>query len=109
MISGVKVNLTKRVQTPLGFRYCPVVESANGRIKPDYVCVNGQNERHTEGAYYLDWNEGKTRKRLSVGKDAAQARARQLNKQAELNAIANGVTISITQTQSDSKAEAMPY
>jgi hypothetical protein len=37
-----EVNLTKRVQTPQGMRYCPVVLSANGRVKPDAVLVNGK-------------------------------------------------------------------
>jgi hypothetical protein len=32
-----EVNLTKRIQTAQGSRYCPVVLSANGRIKPDFV------------------------------------------------------------------------
>ena len=35
-------NVTKRVQTEKGLRYCPVVLSANGRIKPDVVLVNGK-------------------------------------------------------------------
>ena len=41
-----EVNLTKRVQTSKGLRYCPVVLSANGRVKPDWVKVNG-NPRDT--------------------------------------------------------------
>jgi hypothetical protein len=57
------------------------------------VIVNGQKERHPEGAYYLDWYEGSKRKRLSVGNDAANAYARKLRKQAELNAIAQGIPI----------------
>jgi hypothetical protein len=40
------VNLTKRVQTSKGLRYCPVALSTNGRVKPDFVIVNGQQERH---------------------------------------------------------------
>lgn len=44
-----EVNLTKRVETTLGSRYCPVVLSANGRVKPDTVLVNGKPERHPEG------------------------------------------------------------
>ena len=57
-----------------GMRYCPVVLSANGRVKPDLVLVNGQQERHPEGAYYLEWRENGRRVRLSVGKDAAGCR-----------------------------------
>jgi integrase/recombinase XerD len=88
-----QVNLTKRIQTGQGLRYCPVVLSANGRVKPDAVMVNGKPERHTEGAYYLEWSEGSKRVRLSVGKDAADADARRRRKAAELNAVNNGAAI----------------
>jgi len=88
-----EVNLTKRVQTSKGSRYCPVALSANGRVKPDVVIVNGQQERHPEGAYYLEWREHGTRVRLSVGKDAAGASARRQRKEAELNAMNNGVAV----------------
>jgi len=88
-----EVNLTKRVQTPQGMRYCAVVLSANGRVKPDVVMVNGKPERHTEGAYYLEWREGAKRVRLSVGKDAADASARRMRKEAELSAVNNGAAI----------------
>lgn len=49
-----EVNLTKRVQTPHGWRYCRVQLSANGRVKPDVVVVNGREERHQEGR--IIWN-----------------------------------------------------
>jgi integrase/recombinase XerD len=92
-VANRQVNLTKRVQTPLGMRYCAVVLSANGRTKPDHVHVNGHQERHPEGAYYLEWREGTKRVRLSVGKDAQDAETRRLRKEAELNAINNGVSV----------------
>jgi integrase/recombinase XerD len=88
-----EVNLTKRVQTPHGTRYCRVVLSANGRVKPDLVIVNGKEERHAEGAYYLEWRDGAKRVRLSVGKDAADASARRLRKEAELNPVNNGIAV----------------
>jgi integrase/recombinase XerD len=88
-----QVNLTKRVRTSKGLRYCPVVLSANGRVKPNAVLVNGKQETHTEGAYYLDWSEGSKRVRLSVGKDASDASARRLRKEAELNAVNNGAAL----------------
>jgi len=69
-----EVNVTKRVKTPQGLRYCPVVLSANGRIRPDWVLLNGAEGRYPEGAYYLEWREGPKRTRLSVGKDPATAR-----------------------------------
>src|ERR1700726_2431251 len=88
-----EVNVTKRVQTAKGSRYCTVVLSANGRIKPAVVLVNGREERHSEGAYYLEWRDGAKRIRLSVGKNAADAGARRQRKEAELNALNNGVTV----------------
>lgn len=88
-----EVNLTKRVQTPRGTRYCPVVLASNGRIRPDLVLVNGQPERHPEGAYYLEWREKGHRVRLSVGKDAQDAAARRQRKEAELHALNNGVPV----------------
>ena len=88
-----EVNLTKRVQTPKGMRYCPVVLSPNGRVKPDLVLLNGKPEKHPEGAYYLEWREQGKRVRLSVGKDAQDAAARRQRKEAELNALNNGVPV----------------
>jgi integrase/recombinase XerD len=88
-----EVNVTKRIKTAQGLRYCSVVLSANGRIKPDVVLVNGREERHPEGAYYLEWREGSKRIRLSIGKDASTATARRLQKEAELNARNNGVAV----------------
>jgi integrase/recombinase XerD len=88
-----EVNLTKRVQTSKGLRYCPVALSPNGRVKPDLVLVNGRPERHSEGAYYLEWREKGRRVRLSVGKDAQDAAARRQRKEAELNALNNGVSV----------------
>jgi integrase/recombinase XerD len=88
-----ELNLTKRVQTSKGLRYCPVALSPNGRVKPDLVLVNGRPERHSEGAYYLEWREKGRRVRLSVGKDAQDAAARRQRKEAELNALNNGVSV----------------
>jgi site-specific recombinase XerD len=80
-----EVNLTKRIRTSAGLRYCPVVVSANGRVKRDAVLVNGKPERHPEGAYYIEWHGDGKRIRLSVGKDAADASAMRLRKETELN------------------------
>ncbi len=90
---GYSVNLTKRVQTGEGMRYCPVAQSPNGRVKPDLVVVSGQQERHPEGAYYLEWREDGRRIRLSVGKDPQDAAARRQRKEAELNALNSGVSV----------------
>ncbi len=87
------VNLTKRVMVNGGLRYCPVVEAANGRIRPDVVMVDGTEERHPEGSYYIDYREGEKRVRTSVGKNASDAQAARRAKQAELNAVKAGLEI----------------
>ncbi|ERR1700723_2939085 len=82
-----EVNLTKRVQTLQGMQYRRVVLSANGRVKPDLVVVNGKPESHKEYAYHLEGREGAKRVRFSVGKDPSDATARRLRKEAGLNAV----------------------
>jgi integrase/recombinase XerD len=88
-----QVNLTKRAKTESGLRYCPVVLAANGRIRPNYVLVDGKQEVHSEGEYYLEWRNGARRVRVSVGKDVADAASKRHRKEAELNAVNSGVTV----------------
>jgi len=90
----MQVNITKRIDTPEGKRYCRVVIGPNGRIKPDWVMVNDRQEKHPEGAYYLDWNEDGKRRRMSVGNDAASAYNSRVRKQRELDATAAGLFVS---------------
>lgn len=89
------VSLTKRVNLEgiEGARYCPVVMAANGRVKQDYVEVDGHQEFHKEGAYYLSWYEGKKLKRVSVGTDATTAGARQHRQESILAARATGLIV----------------
>ena len=87
------VNLTKRVHIGGELRYCPVILSANGRVKPDWVVVDGHQERHVEGAYYLDWREGSRRVRKSVGKDASSAAAARFRQEQLLANKAAGIKV----------------
>src|SRR5438045_321486 len=88
-----EVNLTKRIKTPQGWRFCPVILAPNGRLRSDVVLVGGNEEKHPEGAFYLEWREGSKRIRLSVGKNAADAVTKKLRKAAALNAQNNGLTL----------------
>lgn len=88
-----QVNITKRVKTPQGLRFCPAVISANGRVKPDWVIVAAKEERHPEGAYYLEWYDGRRRVRLSVGKDSATAAARRHRQEQVLASKAAGIEL----------------
>jgi hypothetical protein len=89
----MEVNLTKRIDTPEGRRFCPVVLGAGGRVKADWVMVSGREERHPEGTYYIDWTEDGTRRRTSVGTDATVAYNSRNRKQSELEAIAQGLVV----------------
>ncbi len=49
-----KFSICKCVKTAKGWRYCRPVYSANNKIKPNVVIVDGKEELHPEGAYYLN-------------------------------------------------------
>ena len=89
----MEVNLTKRIDTPEGRRFCPVIFGAGGRVKPDWVLVNGREEKHPEGGYYLDWREDGIRRRMAVGAYATAAYNGRNRKQSELEAIAQGLIV----------------
>ena len=85
------VNLTKRITTPDGLRFCPVVRSANGRIKANAVLVEQSEEHHPEGSYYIEWYDGDKRLRRSVGKNALAAEAKRHQQEQMLVAKADGL------------------
>ncbi len=87
----MQVNITKRIDTLEGRRYCPILIDLNGHVQADWVTVNGHQERHPEGTYYLDWSEDGKRRRISVGSDAIAAHKSCTRKQRELNAIEPGL------------------
>jgi integrase len=91
---NLSVNLTKRVTTPDGQRFYTAMVSPNGRIKPDWVWMDGKEVRCPKGTYYIDYTDpsGK-RVRISVGALAAEAQATRLRKEAELRAIAQGLNV----------------
>jgi integrase/recombinase XerD len=72
-----RVNLTKYVKVrgaaSVTWRFCPVVHTSNGRIRPDYVLIDGRPELHKEGAYYIEWYRDGRRYRESVGKSPSEA------------------------------------
>ena len=45
-----EVNLTKRIKTPQGWRFCPVVLAPNGRLRSDVVLVGGNEEKRARHA-----------------------------------------------------------
>jgi integrase/recombinase XerD len=89
----MEVNITKRIDTPDGRRFCRVIFTPNGRIKPAWVEVDERQEKHPEGAYYLDWTEDGQRRRMAVGSDATAAYNSFKRKRSEFGAIAQGLVI----------------
>lgn len=85
------VNLTKRVKTASGPRFCTVVRAANGRIKANYVEIAGREEHHPEGSYYIEWWDGDKRLRRSVGKNALAAEAKRHQQEQTLTAKVAGL------------------
>jgi integrase/recombinase XerD len=85
------VNLTKRISTPNGLRFCPVARSANGRIKAQVVLIEGREESHPEGSYYIEWYDGNKRLRRSVGKNSLAAEAKRHQQEQMLTAKADGL------------------
>jgi len=83
----------KKIQTAEGLRWCPVVKSVKGHVRPDLVLVNGFEARHPEGTYYIEWRQNGSRIRKAVGKDATEADNQRRVKEAELNAVNAGVPI----------------
>jgi hypothetical protein len=70
-----RFTLYKYCRTDAGWRYCKAVFSSNGKIKPDFVIVGSQEQKHPEGSYYLA-NKGQW---IPVGENALEAqRKRQL-------------------------------
>src|SRR2546427_11729512 len=86
------VHLTKKIQTAEGLRWCPVVKSVKGHVRPDLVLVNGFEARHPEGTYYIEWRQNGQRIRKAVGKDATEADNQRRVKEAEMKAVKTGGT-----------------
>jgi hypothetical protein len=51
-----KLTIYKYVRTGKGWRYCKAAFHPNGKIKPNAVVVSGVEEKHTEGRYFLNFN-----------------------------------------------------
>jgi hypothetical protein len=66
-------SIYKYVRTTKGWRYCKPIYGRNKKLKPDTVLLDGREEVHPEGAYYLSV-DGQWEK---CGRSAAEAQAEQ--------------------------------
>jgi len=88
-----RVTVWKYVQTNKGWRYCKPVIGRNGKIKPDFVIVDGQPEQHEEGAYYTRYRDGEKQVWERVGDSSARAVYHAEQKKAYLVAKAAGLML----------------
>ena len=42
----------------MGYAFCTVARFANGRLKANFVSIDGREEQHSEGSYYIEWYDG---------------------------------------------------
>src|SRR3974390_910459 len=73
-ISMAKLSIYKYIRTAKGWRYCKAAFYPNGKIRPNVVIVSGVEEKHTEGRYFLNFNN----QWIYVGLDALGAQRRRL-------------------------------
>jgi integrase len=88
-MANKKVALVRKCKTPDGWRYYPVVMSANGKVKPDAVLVDGVEVAYPVGHYDLRSYAGSklVYTRLK-DKNATEALAALKNAQKTANAVA---------------------
>jgi hypothetical protein len=87
------VNVLKKIKTDEGWRLCPEVREANGRLR-DRVRVNGRIEHHAEGVYYIEWREDGWRRREGVP-NCAEVLERARLKSLELDSRRAGVELAV--------------
>ncbi len=85
------VRLFKKVKHQDSWKLAPALFDSKGRVRRDHVVVQGRDEIHDEGTYYLEWWSGGQRTREAAGPDAFLAAEAMRKKQAELAAIRNGI------------------
>ena len=65
---GPRVNILKKIKVGGSWRFAPLKQDAQNRISWNVVFINGLDEIHKEGSFYIEWYENGRRKRESVGK-----------------------------------------
>src|SRR6516164_11681029 len=64
---------------------------SKGRVRRDHVMIEGRDEAHSEGSYYLEWWDGGKRYREGAGPNAFAAAEKVRVKQAALTAVRSGI------------------
>jgi hypothetical protein len=85
------VKLFKRIKINEKWMLAQALFDSKGRLRRDHVRVQGKDETHAEGSYFIEWWDRGKRYREAVGPDGFQAADKARTKQAELSAVRNGI------------------
>ena len=85
------VNLLKQVKVNGTWKLATALFDRKGRVRRDRVRVNGQDEAHPEGSYFIEWWDHGKRRREAAGADAQDAADKARVREAELTAARYGV------------------
>jgi integrase len=98
-----RVNIIKYIKHNECWRFAPVVKRPNGNIHWDHVLIEGKAQQHAEGKYFIEWREGGSRRRKSVGTIPSQVLTEAQRQRALLDAMAAGIEISDPEPRPDSR------
>ena len=87
------VTVWKSVKVDGRWKYCRPVIGKNNKIKPDWVKVNGHEEHHEEGWYYIHYREGAKQVWKKIGTNVGEAERMAEYSSAHLHAVAVGVPV----------------
>ena len=91
---GLTVTLEIRIKLADGRHpFVPAVITSNGRVKPFVGMVNGKEEQHKEGSYYIRWRENGSQPRACVGRDPQLALIKMQRKEQVLKSLSLGLKI----------------
>lgn len=104
-----KVTLIRICKTEKGWRRHPAAIGRNGKIRPGYAVVNGEQVHFPEGRYELRMYEGSKPVYRSLGNSDAQEALSALHRESHLHAVrgtarAAGITVEEAETKESKHA-----
>ena len=102
------VTLLKQVKINNNWRHARALFDSKGRVRRDRVRVNGKDESHPEGSYFIEWWDQGKRHCVPAGADAQDAADKARVKEAHLSAERNGIIPSLPQPQPTPQRTSLP-
>lgn len=102
------VTLLKQVKINNNWRHARALFDSKGRVRRDRVRVNGKDESHPEGSYFIEWWDHGKRHCIPAGADAQDAADKARVKEAHLSAERNGIIPSLPQPQPTPQRTSLP-